>query len=218
VPVHPSVRVAGLLAAFLLIVPPAVLAAAPAWAGGTPGVFDFYVLSLSWSPTYCATDRNPNPAECATPRGFIVHGLWPQYERGYPADCPSNMPRSVRQATLDGLAGIMPGAGLVNHEWQKHGVCSGLSQANYFATLSRAFGAVTLPRGLAGRTLAPRDIEQAFIAANPRMSRAGIAVTCRRGLLQEVRICLTKALTFRRCPEVDRRGCGVPEITVPAGG
>ena len=211
-------RRAGLLAAFLLIVPPALLAAAPASAGGTPGVFDFYVLSLSWSPTYCATAGRPDPAECATPHGFIVHGLWPQYERGYPSDCPTNMPRRVTEATVASLADIMPGAGLVNHEWQKHGVCSGLNQTNYFATLRRALAAVTLPTGLAGRQLAPREIEQAFIAANPRMTQAGIAVTCRRGLMQEVRICLTKALGFRRCPEVDRQGCRVPEIRVPAGG
>ena len=201
---------ASLLAAFLLV-------ATPALAGGQPGDFDFYVLSLSWSPTYCATDRSPDPAECDTPHGFIVHGLWPQYERGYPSGCPTNMPRRVNQATIEGLADIMPGAGLIDHEWQKHGVCSGLNQANYFATLRRASEAVALPQGLAGRTLAPREIEQAFIAANPRLSAAGIAVTCNRGLLQEVRICLTKDLGFRRCLEVDRQGCHVPEIGVPAG-
>ena len=202
-------RLVSLLAAFLL-------AAAPALAGGTPGDFDFYVLSLSWSPTYCATDRSPDPAECDTPHGFIVHGLWPQYERGYPSDCPSNMPRRVNQATVDGLSDIMPGAGLVNHEWQKHGVCSGLNQTTYFATLRRAFETVALPTSLVGRTLAPREVEQAFIAANPRMVETGMAVTCNRGLMQEVRICLTRDLTFRRCVAVDRQGCHVPEITIPA--
>ena len=203
-------RLTGLLAALLL-------ATAPAFADGIPGAFDFYVLSLSWSPTYCATAGRPDPAECGKPHGFIAHGLWPEYETGYPSDCPSNMPRSVSQATIDGVADIMPGAGLVNHEWQKHGLCSGLNQADYFAALRSAFAAVKLPESLAGRTLAPREIEQAFIAANPRMTQTGIAVTCQHGLLEEVRICLTKDLGFRRCLEVDRQGCGVPEITVPAG-
>jgi len=204
------VRLISLLAAFLLV-------AAPALAGGKPGVFDFYVLSLSWSPTYCSTNSRPDPAECDTPRGFIVHGLWPQYETGYPSDCPSNMARRVSQATVDGLSDIMPGGGLVNHEWQKHGVCSGLNQSTYFATLRRAFETVALPTSLAGHTLAPREIEQAFIAANPRMVATGIAVQCNRGLMQEVRICLTKTLAFRRCLEVDRQGCHVPEIKVPTG-
>lgn len=210
-------RPGALLAAFLLIAAPGILAAAPALAGGRPGAFDFYVLSLSWSPTYCATDRSPDPVQCATPRAFIVHGLWPQYENGFPSDCPSNMPRRVSQGIVNGLSDIMPGAGLVNHEWQKHGLCSGLNQADYFATLRRASEAVTLPANLTGRSLAPRQIEQAFIAANPRMTQTGIAVVCNRGLLQEVRICLTKELGFRRCLDVDRRGCHVPEIRVPAG-
>ena len=44
-----------------------------------PGTFDYYLLSLSWSPAYCLSD--PGAAECNGPRrfGFIVHGLWPQY-------------------------------------------------------------------------------------------------------------------------------------------
>jgi ribonuclease T2 len=202
------VKISGLVAALLLT-------AAPAIAGGTPGVFDYYVLSLSWSPTYCATNARPNPAECATSRGFIVHGLWPQYESGYPSDCPSNMPRRVKQETVDGIADIMPGAGLVNHEWQTHGLCSGLNQSAYFVQVRSAYRGINLPT-ISGRTLAPREIEQAFIAANPRMSPAGIAVACRRGLLEEVRICLTQQLAFRPCPEVDRQGCHVPEISVPA--
>jgi ribonuclease T2 len=203
------VRLAGLLAAFVMMATP------PALAGGTPGDFDFYVLSLSWSPTYCATEGSPDSAECATPRGFIAHGLWPEYESGFPSDCPSNMPRRVSQGIVDGLADIMPGAGLVNHEWQKHGLCSGLNQANYFAKVRRAFETVVLPRDLGGRTLAPRQIEQDFIAGNPRMIETGIAVQCNRGLLDEVRVCLTKDLGFRRCLDVDRRGCRVPEISVP---
>ncbi len=208
-------RLARLFAALASVAAASIVAAAPALAGGTPGDFDFYVLSLSWSPTYCATDDRPDPVQCNTPHGFVVHGLWPQYENGFPADCPSNMPRRVSQGIVDGLADIMPGDGLVNHEWQKHGMCAGLNQATYFATLRRAWEAVTLPTGLTGRSLAPREIEQAFIAVNPAMRQAGIAVACNRGLLQEVRICLTKALGFRRCREVDRRGCHLPEITVP---
>jgi ribonuclease T2 len=209
------VRFGAPLCAFLLLMALG-LGRLPAWAGGTPGVCDFYVLSLSWAPTYCATDSRPDPAECGVPHGFIVHGLWPQYESGYPSDCPSNMPRRVSQATIDSLADIMPSASLIDHEWQTHGVCSGLNQANYFATLRRAYDAVTLPPSLAGRNLAPREIEQAFIAANPRMVETGIAVTCRRGLMEEVRICLTRDLAVRRCLEVDRKGCRVGEITVPA--
>ena len=140
-------------------------------------------------------------------------------ENGYPSDCPSNMPRRVQQATVEAVADIMPSAGLVNHEWQTHGLCSGLNQEAYFAALRRAFQSVTLPASLTAPrktvSTSPREIERAFIAANPRLTETGIAVTCRRGLIDEVRICLTKDLTFRRCLAVDRRDCGVPNIAVP---
>src|SRR5664279_6001869 len=51
-----------------------------------PGEFDFYVLSLSWSPSFCeqASERGNggrSGAQCGgRPFSFVVHGLWPQYE------------------------------------------------------------------------------------------------------------------------------------------
>ena len=59
--------------------------------GGTPGDFDFYVLALSWSPSFCeaASERGNSSrgiqTQCAgRPFSFVVHGLWPQYDRGFP--------------------------------------------------------------------------------------------------------------------------------------
>src|SRR5262249_49131550 len=55
-----------------------------------PGKFDFYVLALSWSPSYCDSlgERAQQQAECGErPYAFIVHGLWPQYEEGFPEFC-----------------------------------------------------------------------------------------------------------------------------------
>src|SRR5215212_5317363 len=50
-----------------------------------PGEFDFYVLSLSWSPSFCdaASERGNSgrnqQAQCGgRPFSFVVHGLWPQ--------------------------------------------------------------------------------------------------------------------------------------------
>src|ERR1044071_584072 len=59
---------------------------------GEPGKFDFYVLALSWSPSFCEASRERNPnrndPQCgARPYAFVVHGLWPQYERGFPSNC-----------------------------------------------------------------------------------------------------------------------------------
>ena len=48
---------------------------------GQSGSFDYYVLALSRSPTFCAS-HPADHAECGVRRGFVVHGLWPQYKGG----------------------------------------------------------------------------------------------------------------------------------------
>jgi hypothetical protein len=57
----------------------------------TPRQFDYYVLSLSWSPQYCAGSNGRNDSkQCGTGRrfGFVVHGLWPNNNRPpHPSNC-----------------------------------------------------------------------------------------------------------------------------------
>src|SRR5260370_16727028 len=74
-----------------------------------PGQFDFYVLSLSWSPSFCdaATERSPERAardqQCGDrPFSFVVHGLLPQYDKRFPhfshnppPRLPPNLPSSI---------------------------------------------------------------------------------------------------------------------------
>lgn len=183
--------------------------------------FDFYVLSLSWSPTYCATDPDAERSEqCAgdASHAFVVHGLWPQYERGFPLSCgnPGRLPRRLVDSMLD----IMPDRGLVAHEWERHGTCSGLEPEDYFATLREAYALVEVPSELDGpdatRTRSAASIEAAFVEANPGLSTRGVAVDCKDGLLKEVRLCLTMELEFRTCREVDSRGCRSRSVTIPA--
>src|SRR5499427_7603553 len=63
-----------------------------------PGQFDYYVLSLSWSPSFCETATgNARRQQCgARPFSFVVHGLWPQYEHGFPESCLVPPPRLER--------------------------------------------------------------------------------------------------------------------------
>lgn len=183
--------------------------------------FDFYVLSLSWSPSYCeaeGADANRQQCDAGRPYAFVVHGLWPQFERGYPEDCRTDEP-SVPNETLRTLYDIMPSAGLIRHEWTQHGTCSGLSQADYFRVLRAAREAVTIPaeyRRLDGyKTLDPDEAERAFLSANPGLPAAGVAVTCDKRYLRDVRICMDKGLGFRACPEVDRRDCRLDRVVMP---
>jgi ribonuclease T2 len=192
----------------------------PAGAAERPGDFDFYVLALSWSPSYCEAERDrANPDQCAVnrPYAFVVHGLWPQYERGYPEHCaaPRRLPPDLVESVLD----IMPSRSLVRHEWQAHGTCSGLSPGRYFETVRRAFETVSIPpafrRVEAPVTTAPDVVAREFIAANPGLGPDMMTVTCDRTRLREVRICLDRELRFRACPNVARQACRRPEVRLP---
>ncbi|WP_343314787.1 ribonuclease T [Brucella sp. BE17] len=206
-----------------------MLFAAPAWANdrNDPGDFDFYVLSLSWSPSYCAMQGpRANRQQCATnrPFGFIVHGLWPQNEWGYPSNCRLDGGRSrggyVPRPIISSLSDIMPSTGLIAHQWRKHGSCSGLSQNDYFSTLRGAYKAITIPPSLrnvtTNRRVDPMLVEKAFIAANPGLKPDGIAITCQRNYLQEVRICMTKDLHYRSCSQVEKSSCRSRSVALPS--
>jgi ribonuclease T2 len=187
-----------------------------------PGDFDFYVLSLSWSPTYCESEDNPSSAQCDTgPHGFIVHGLWPQYEHGYPEDCRSSvLPQRIPESIATGLRDLIPDKRLVFHEWRKHGICAGLGPDQYFALLRQAASHVRVPPEFVSpdrdREVSPDSIEAAFVAANPGLTPFGMSTECGREGLTEVRICLDRDLGFRRCPEIDRASCRADRIDMPA--
>lgn len=183
--------------------------------------FDFYVLSLSWSPTWCMdNDAAGRGEQCRRGRnaGFIVHGLWPQFVRGYPEYCRSREPDRVPATLGSQYLDIIPSMGLVGHQWRKHGSCSGLSQRDYLAATRAAFARVAIPDSLeeaSGARLGTEAIEAALVAANPGLTERGIAVTCDGGRLDEIRICMTPGLDFRDCPEVDRNACKAKSITQP---
>lgn len=200
---------------------PLLLALAPSIArADSPGDFDFYVLSLSWSPTYCAGEGRNDRFQCGgRPFAFVAHGLWPQNERGYPRDCASPRGSGVPRAIVDSMLDIMPSPGLVRHEWRAHGTCSGLNQAQYFDLVRRAFDRVRIPAPFVDvddyLTVSPFAVEAAFRAANPGLRTDGIAVSCDARRLKEVRICLTRDLAFRPCPEVDRGACRRDRLVMP---
>jgi ribonuclease T2 len=183
--------------------------------------FDFYVLSLSWSPSYCAAEGGKaDRQQCAAarPYAFIVHGLWPQNERSYPRDCPANH-QQVDFKIARGLSDIMPSVGLIRHEWKTHGACTGLDQADYFRILRAARDKVSVPAQYRQtdryRQVAPGEVEAAFLRANRRLPANGVSVTCDRRFLREVRICLTKDLDFRSCPQVDKQSCRRSKVVMP---
>ncbi|MET0968645.1 MAG: ribonuclease T2 [Tardiphaga sp.] len=190
-----------------------------------PGEFDFYVLSLSWSPSFCeaAQERGGNrrsaDIQCGgRPYSFVVHGLWPQYDSGFPNYCERPSPRLARNI-MTSMLDLMPAPGLIFSEWDKHGTCSGLGQRGYFEAIRKARAGVKIPDEFLdlqqARTIAPDAVEDAFIKVNPGLSHAAVAVSCDRNRLTEVRICMSKDLQFRACEEIDRRACRRDQVTMP---
>ena len=189
-----------------------------------PGAFDFYVLALSWSPTFCESVRERNGGrgneqQCGErPYSFVVHGLWPQHERGFPAFCQVPAPRLDRNI-VNTMLDLMPSQRLVFHEWDRHGTCTGLAQRDYFEMVRKARIAVKIPERFQAidemLTVSPGEVVDAFVNANAGLSTQAIAVDCDSRRLREVRICLTKDLAFRACGEVTRRTCQRERLIMP---
>lgn len=192
-------------------------AAAATAASGAP--FDYYVLALSWSPQHCTTPAGRRDSvQCGGTRrySFIVHGLWPQYERGWPQDCggSATLTGKLIQQTLD----IMPSPALIRHEWSKHGTCSGLAPAAYFALARKAFNQFRAPEdyGKPDREIyvSPAKYKTAWMEANPGLHGSQFAIACSGRYLQEVRICLDRNLNPRGCGAGVRDRCRAPEMIV----
>ncbi len=178
-----------------------------------PGEFDYYVLALSWSPNWCAIEgdaRGSDQCDARHDHGWILHGLWPQYHRGWPSFCQTIERAPSRQMT-GGMADIMGTSGLAWHQWRKHGTCSGLSAAAYYALSREAYRRINRPpvfRRLEDEVRLPAQVvEDAFLKANPDIEADGLTVTCRDGFIQEVRICLTRELGPVPCGRDVVRDC-----------
>lgn len=186
--------------------------------------FDYYVLALSWTPSWCALEGDARRDDRCAPggaNGWLVHGLWPQFEGGgWPEYCATSAPAPSRAQTA-AMTDIMGASGLAWHQWNKHGRCSGLRADAYFDTTRRARAAVVVP-DLFGRItrdlrVAPDVIKAAFLEENPGFDPDALTVTCRDGQVQEVRLCLTKSLTPRSCDtQLRARACRAPGITLPS--
>lgn len=182
------------------------------------GTFDYYVISLSWSPTFCETHPDETDQCGEKGYGFVLHGLWPQYQRGSgPQRCASNARPDSR--TIKQTLAFMPSQRLILHEWQAHGACSGLDPKGYFELADRAFAAVHVPPALTAPTSAPQmneaQVTQAFVAANSGLRGESIRLHCSSGELAEVRVCVNKNLEPRACGARMQSRCPSGVLRIP---
>lgn len=189
--------------------------------GERAGDFDYYVMSLSWTPTWCnlTGDARHSP-QCKSGRGFgfTLHGLWPQYaDGGYPSFCRTTA-RNPSQIMSDGMADIMGTSGLAWYQWKKHGRCAGIPAADYYALARKAYASMNRPtvfRKLKRDIKLPASVvEEAFIEANPTLLQNQITITCQSHKIQEVRICLSKDLKLMKCGYDVARDCTLRDASM----
>ena len=179
------------------------------------GNFDYYLLSLSWAPNYCAGHPTDHSSECRTGghTAFVLHGLWPQANSGPPPmSCSTASP--VATDTVDHMMNFMPSRSLIQHEWQKHGTCTGLAAQDYFSQVEQAFRKIHVPdpyRSLDHEQQADvSDIEKTFADVNSAPPQA-FRISCHGGDLVSVEVCLDKNLQFQSCTRSVRE-CPVGQV------
>lgn len=196
--------------------------------GDKAGDFDYYALVLSWSPTHCDSPAGRrDQTQCSPRRGrgfsFVLHGLWPQYFRGYPESCRTPFKPFVSNRTIESMMDIMPSKGLIIHEYRKHGTCSGMTPEDYYALSSKLYRQIRIPAAYREPTkeqfVSPDQLIKQFTDANPGLDADMLAVVCRGSgnRLREVRICFSKNGKPQRCGsnEKQRNLCRANRMFVP---
>jgi len=190
-------------------------------ASDVAGRFDYYLMSLSWSPSFCET--HPDEASQCNHQGygFVLHGLWPQNRNGsWPQHCSTHA--APDETTIEHTLAFMPSRHLIEHEWETHGACSGLDPHGYFELADRAFASVKIPSALAAAQQPPaisaKEVVSAFTQANPGLGENMISVACHDGYeLTEVRVCLNKdSLAPQACGGRTRSTCRMGTLKIPA--
>lgn len=192
--------------------------------GDEPGQFDYYVVAMSWSPTYCAgAGERGGGEQCngSRPFAFVLHGLWPQNNRGWPESCNTGERPWVPDSTISGMLDIMPSKKLIIHEYQKHGTCSGLAPDAYFDTARKLYNSIKIPERYKqlDRPLqvSPGEVVKDFTAANPELKPDMIAVSCGDRRLKELRVCFGRDLKLRACGDNENASklCSTDQVVMP---
>lgn len=173
--------------------------------------FDYYLLNLSWSPEFCHS--HPEATECGQHSTFVLHGLWPQNMDGtYPQNCstepgPSN-PAEYKDIYAD--------PDLLRHEWRTHGTCSGLSPDAFFSMARKAFHSISIPTALDQIdhqiSIPPGKILDLFVAANPSIPSASLALSCGNNYLTAIEVCLDKNVEPTACGPI--RSCRANTVRI----
>ena len=184
-------------------------------------VFDFFVFATSWQPEECYNE--PTYTGCSNPNKIwssqlTIHGMWPQFNNGsWPSYC-SNEPfdSSIIYNDLDSeifyeywpnVRYEIPQEGVASkkeyedyasfweHEWTKHGTCSGLDQETYFT------------KTMQNRPITPQIISDNYGKQITKQELLDsydhlVVPTCKSNYLFEIYLCINSdTYTQFDCPE-----------------
>jgi len=205
------------------VTPSAVAARPSPTVAAKAGDFDFYVLTLSWSPDYCVSSGANDPQQCSLGKklGFVLHGLWPQYNQGYPSDCSTaRLPEEVKAQ----FPNLYPSPKLYDHEWEKHGTCSGLTPEQYLALSKKLKDSIAIPALYRAPEQPVRvtstQLKKDFVAGNPSLSESSLATYCSGSgrFLQELYVCFSVDGKPQACSkeihDKAAKSCGNPDFLV----
>ncbi len=199
----------------------ALLAAMPASADQA-GEFDYYILALSWNSGWCEIEgARKNAPQCLAEKraGFVLHGLWPQYDHGWPEYCKTSKPNPPRNVTGE-MAKLYGSSGAAWHQWDKHGRCTGLDYEAYYeksGDLVEKFAAPEIFLEIdEPLKIAPEVIEGAMEQSYPELQGDEMAVICRKGIFQEIRICLDKKFEPTNCIGNAAKDCEYSPEVLPS--
>lgn len=189
--------------------------------------FDFFYFVQQWPGSFCDTSKGCCFPVTGEPGAeFGIHGLWPNRNDGtWPASCTNE--EFDESEFKDVLANMNTDWGTLacssshnedfwEHEWSKHGTCSGLSQHDYFQRSIDLYNDYDITGALANAGIVPDDsfypitkISQAF------KDVLGFApqIECNKDpqgnkQLYQVYICVAKdAKTLIKCPAAISNPC-----------
>jgi ribonuclease T2 len=153
--------------------------------------------------------------------GFILHGVWPSYGYGYPSYCSNE---SMSDELMYEYPGVYPNDFLYDHEWGKHGTCTGLDPEEYLIMSQQLKDSIIIPTAFESpeepfRTSVDELLE-AFMQANPNFEKESFAVNCSDSgaYLTELYVCYSKDGYPSECGadvlDIASESCSQPDFLV----
>ncbi|MGF1727282.1 ribonuclease T2 family protein [Photobacterium nomapromontoriensis] len=187
----------------------------------TAGLYDSYVLAVSWQPGFCEHGKfKTNKPECAAIKNaqrpvhnLTLHGLWPNRRQcgiqyGY---CRPDNKMELSQSTIETIAPWMPNfyyqTDFGQYQWKKHGSCQSRPDDEYFLLATNLVKQVDSSpigdyiKGHIGRTISIANFEKNMVQALGQQATKRIQLSCLKGrYLQEIRFNLAE--DFEKSPSL----------------